>query len=90
MTSSAMPKTDPASEKIVMSTGIISFSRRGRLASAAVIFRMPSSTMPVVWMTLNAPPIRMRNAMMSDPSRKPRIGAMTSHCGPRKTFATRW
>ena len=83
MTSSAMPKTDPPSEKTVMSAGIISFSRCGREASAAVIFRIPSSTMPVVWMTLNEPPMSRRNAMISDPSRKPRIGASISHCGPR-------
>ena len=88
MTSSAMPKIDPPSEKIVMRAGIISFARCGLDARDAVIFRMPSVMMPVAWMTLNEPPIRRRNAMMSEPSRNPRIGAMRSHWGPRTTFAT--
>ena len=69
MTSSAMPKTEPASEKIVTSTGIISFSSRGWAVSATVILRIANSIVPVAWMTLNAPPIRIRKAMMSAPSR---------------------
>lgn len=45
------------------------------MASATVMRRIADSTAPVVWMTLNDPPISRRKAMIRAPSRKPLIGA---------------
>ncbi len=90
MTSSAMPKTEPPSENTIISTGIISRSSAGRVVSAAVMRRIANSMVPVAWTTPNTPPIISRKAMISAPSRKPRMGAIISHCGPRWILSTCW
>ena len=54
------------------------------------IRRIANSIVPVAWMTLKAPPIRSRNAMMRAPSRNPLIGASISHCGPSQTLSICW
>jgi len=84
--SSDMPNTEPASEKITISSGMSSFSRYGRAAMARVMRRMATVMVPVSWTTLKAPPMTNRKAMMSAPSTKPRTGARSSISGPRWTL----
>ena len=51
ITSSAMPKIEPASENTVIIMGISSTSRCGRRAMASVRRLIPNSTAPVSWKT---------------------------------------
>ena len=83
MTSSAMPNTDPASEKITISTGMSRPSRYGLAEIASVRRWMLISTAPVSCSTAKLPPITSRKQISNAPSRNPLIGDSSIVSGPR-------